>query len=78
MNPTDRNRTSNDTGTGPERREPTRHPDPTHQHPPADNQRETGVESGQTRESSQNDDQQDKVRRSNLAGDEDVSGEPVS
>jgi hypothetical protein len=68
MNPHDPNRRIDHPSTGEPRREPTHHPDPTHQRPPTDNQRETGTELADA------DEQNERVTRSKLAGDEDVPG----
>lgn len=76
MNPNDpkKHETAPGTHTG----DTTKHPDPTHQRPPADNERRSATELGgedmddELEPDTEDNQQQDKARRSNLAGDQDL------
>ena len=76
MNPNDPNKHASSPGT--HTGDTTKHPDPTHQRPPADNERKAGVESDtddvedELEPGTDKDQQQDKASRSNVAGDQDL------
>jgi hypothetical protein len=76
MNPNDPKKYETTPGTQPG--DTTKHPDPTHQRPPADNERRSATESDndevedEVQQGTGQDQQQDKARRSDLAGDQDL------